>query len=57
MCIRDSSYTGLKVRNPDHSLFHTKGIVPDIFVEDNIEDIKNGKDTFIEKAIEYLSAE
>lgn len=51
------SYTGLKVRNPDHSLFHTKGIVPDIFVEDNIEDIKNGKDTFIEKAIEYLNAE
>ena len=50
------SYTGLKVRNPDGSLFHTKGIVPDIIIDDNIEDIKIGKDIFIEKAIEYFNA-
>lgn len=50
------SYTGLKVRNPDGSLFHSIGIKPDIIIEENIEDIKNGKDTFIEKAIEYLNA-
>ena len=49
------SFTGMKVRNPDGSLFHSIGINPDIYVDDNIEDIKNGNDTFIEKAIEYLN--
>jgi len=50
------SFTGLKVRNPDGSLFHAIGVQPDITVEDNIEDIRNGKDTFIEKAIVFLNA-
>ncbi|MGL6129041.1 Peptidase family S41 [Chryseobacterium ureilyticum] len=49
------SFTGMKVRNPDGSLFHTIGVQPDIVVEDNLEDIKNGKDTFIEKAIDFLN--
>lgn len=49
------SFTGQKVRNSDGSIFHAIGVKPDIDVEDNIEDIKNGKDTFIEKAIEYLN--
>lgn len=51
------SFTGMKVRNPDGSQFHSIGIDPDIIIEENIEDIKNGKDTFIEKAIEYLNKE
>lgn len=50
------SYTGLKVRNPNGSFFHSIGIEPDVIIEENIDDIKNGKDTFIEKAIEYLNA-
>ena len=49
------SFTGQKVRNADGSIFHTIGVKPDIIVEDNMEDIKDGKDTFIEKAIEYLN--
>ncbi len=49
------SFTGQKVRNSDGSIFHTIGVKPDIIVEDTIEDIKNGKDTFIEKAMEYLT--
>lgn len=50
------SFTGMKVRNPDGSLFHAIGVEPDIIVEDNLDDIKSGKDTFVEKAIEFLTS-
>jgi hypothetical protein len=48
-------FTGLKVKNPDGSQFHTIGVKPDIYVEETLEDIKQGKDPFIEKAIEILN--
>lgn len=49
------SFTGLKVRNADNSIFFGIGAIPDIIIEENISDIKEGKDTFIEKAVEYLN--
>lgn len=48
------SFTGLKVTNPDGSRFHAIGVAPDIFVSETADDIKNGKDVYIEKAIEYF---
>lgn len=50
------SFTGQKVHNTDGTLFHTYGIKPDITIEDSLEDIKNSKDSFIEKAVEYLNS-
>ncbi|MCW3162178.1 S41 family peptidase [Chryseobacterium oryctis] len=51
------SFTGMKVRNTDGSQFHGLGLEPDIIIDYNLEGIKNGKDTFIEKAVEYLNKE
>lgn len=48
------SFTGMKVINPDGSQFHAIGVLPDIIVDETPEDIKNGKDIYIEKALEIL---
>ena len=48
-------FTGLKVTNPDGSQFHAVGVVPDIFINETQEDIKNGKDVFVEKALEIFN--
>jgi C-terminal processing protease CtpA/Prc len=50
-------FTGMKVTNPDGSQFHSIGVIPDIIVEETIENITEGKDTLIEKAIEVLNKE
>lgn len=50
-------FTGMKVTNPDGSQFHSIGVIPDIIVEETVEDITRGKDTLLEKAIEILHKE
>lgn len=48
-------FTGLKVKNPDGSLFHSIGIPPDIEVNESINDILYNKDVFIDEAVKYLN--
>lgn len=48
------SFTGLKVINPDGSRFHAIGVQPDIVVNETSEDLKNGKDVYIAKAMEVF---
>jgi C-terminal processing protease CtpA/Prc len=47
-------FTGLNVTNPDGSRFHAIGVIPDILVNETQEDIKKGKDVFVEKALEFF---
>ena len=51
------SWTGMLVKNHDGSKHHLRGIIPDIFVNRTIQGIKEGKDEFFEKAIEFAEAE
>jgi len=46
------SFTGMKVVKLNGHQLHGIGILPDIYVEKTIEGIRNGKDEFLEKAIE-----
>ncbi|MFT3920459.1 S41 family peptidase [Cloacibacterium sp.] len=48
------SFTGLKVINPDGSRFHAIGVLPDIIVNETSEDLKIGKDVYLEKAMEVF---
>lgn len=48
------SFTGMKVINPDGSRFHAIGVFPDITVNETSEDLKKGKDVYLEKALEVL---
>ncbi|MBC5835196.1 hypothetical protein G6N05_11255 [Flavobacterium sp. F372] len=50
-------FTGMKVKNPDGSQFHSIGVIPDVLVKETVEDIKQGRDSFMEKAIEVLNKE
>ncbi|GAA0339535.1 S41 family peptidase [Bacillus carboniphilus] len=47
-------FTGMKVLKDDESQHHIIGIQPDITVDYTLEAVKNGKDDFIEKAIEVI---
>jgi C-terminal processing protease CtpA/Prc len=47
-------FTGMKVLNEDNSRHFIKGIVPDIIVNKTIKAVKEGRDEYIEKAIELL---
>ncbi|WP_430810310.1 MULTISPECIES: S41 family peptidase [unclassified Carboxylicivirga] len=46
------SWTGMKVIKHDGTQQHGVGILPDIYVEKTIQGVKNGRDEFLEKAIE-----
>ena len=46
------SWTGMKVLKHDGSQHHGIGILPDIYVEKTIQGIKDGRDEFLEKALE-----
>lgn len=46
------SWTGMEVRQHDRSVFHGVGIVPDVYVTKTIAGVREGKDEFLEKAIE-----
>lgn len=48
-------FTGAKIKNPDGSRFHAIGVMPDIYVEESVKDVKRGNDAFIDKAIEVLA--
>ncbi|MFK7812122.1 MAG: S41 family peptidase [Maribacter sp.] len=45
-------WTGMKVLKHDGSQLHGIGFLPDIYVNPTIEGLKEGKDEFLEKAIE-----
>ena len=48
------NWTGMLVRNPDKSRFFGVGIIPDVIVDKTVDDIKNGRDPELEKALELL---
>ncbi len=50
-------WTGMLVRQDDRSRFHGVGIIPDILVETTLDDIVQGRDPVLEKALELLQAE
>ena len=45
-------FTGMKVLKHDGSQHHGIGIIPDVLVEKTIKGVKEGRDEFLEKAIE-----
>lgn len=47
-------YTGMLDKNPDGSTFNTKGVIPDIYIEPSLTDIREGKDSILEAAIKYF---
>ncbi len=47
-----TSWTGMKVLKHDGSQHHGIGILPNIYVERTIQGIKDGRDEFMEKALE-----
>ncbi|MCE2611706.1 S41 family peptidase [Flavobacteriaceae bacterium D16] len=51
------TWTGMKVVKHDGSQHHAIGIIPDIFLEKTIEGVKEGRDEFLEKAIELTRSD
>jgi len=49
-------FTGMKVTKLDGSQFHGVGIAPDFVVHKTINGIREGRDEFMEKAIEIIEA-
>ncbi len=47
-------WTGMDVRKHDHSPFYGVGFVPDFPVARTIQSVKEGRDEFLEKAIEVI---
>ena len=47
-------WTGLRVLKQDHSQHHLIGIAPTVPVERTLKGVKQGKDEFLEKAIEII---
>lgn len=51
------SWTGMKVLKHDGSQHHGIGILPDIYIEKTIQGFKDGRDEYLEKAIEVAKNE
>ncbi|WP_414654649.1 S41 family peptidase [Hymenobacter sp.] len=51
------SWTGMEVRKHDGSQHHGVGIIPDIYLEKTIQGVREGRDEFLEKAIELANAQ
>lgn len=49
------SFTGMKVLKLDGSLHHGIGVLPDIYVNKTLRGVREGRDEFVEKAIEVLN--
>ncbi|QES90810.1 S41 family peptidase [Rhizosphaericola mali] len=49
------SWTGMMVKNHDGSKHHLLGILPDIYVNRSIDGIKQGKDEYLDKALDLLN--
>ena len=47
------NWTGMQVLKLDGTQLHGMGILPDVYVEKTIGDIINGKDAFLQKALDY----
>lgn len=50
------TWTGMKVLKHNGSQHHNVGVIPDIYVEKTIQGIKEGRDEFLEKAIEVAGS-
>lgn len=50
-------WTGMKVVKHDGSQHHGVGIIPDVLVNKTIKGVKEGRDEFLEKAIELVKSE
>ncbi|WP_022825557.1 S41 family peptidase [Hymenobacter norwichensis] len=50
------SWTGMEVRKHDGSQHHGVGIKPNIYLEKTIQGVREGRDEFLEKAIELAKA-
>jgi C-terminal processing protease CtpA/Prc len=48
------SFTGMIVRNPDGTVFHGRGVVPDIEVVPTPADLRAGRDAMVIRAIDEL---
>jgi C-terminal processing protease CtpA/Prc len=48
------TWTGMKVLKRDGSPYHGIGVIPDIMVQPQLKDIRIGKDTQLEAAVEFL---
>ncbi|WP_316815343.1 S41 family peptidase [Pedobacter nyackensis] len=48
------SFTGMKVKQQDGSLLQSIGIQPDVMITESINAVKEGKDEYMEKALELL---
>jgi len=48
------SFTGMKVTKLDGSQHHGIGVLPDVYVEKTIKGVIEGRDEFLEKALEVL---
>ncbi|WP_439880691.1 S41 family peptidase [Pontibacter sp. MBLB2868] len=49
------SWTGMKVQKHDGSQHHGIGILPNVYVEKTIQGIREGRDEFLEKAMEIAT--
>ncbi len=47
-------WTGMDVRKHDHSAFYTIGFMPDFPVTRTIQAVKEGRDEYLQKAIEVI---
>lgn len=50
-------WTGMKVLKHDGSRHHGVGIIPDVYVEKTIKGIREGRDEFLEKALQIIKDE
>jgi C-terminal processing protease CtpA/Prc len=46
------TWTGMKVQKHDGSVHHGVGIIPNVFVQKTIKGVREGRDEFLEKALE-----
>ena len=49
------SWTGMKVQKHDGSQHHGVGILPNVYVEKTIQGVRDGRDEFLEKAMEIAT--
>lgn len=49
-------WTGMLVRNPDKSRFFGVGIIPEVYVDKTIDDIRHGRDPELYQALELLKS-
>lgn len=53
----DFSYSANGIYYPDWELFQRKGVKIDIPIKETVEDIRDGKDVWMEEAIQYIESD